>query len=325
VAKAVIVDAVRTAIGRFGGGLQEFSASDLATHLVKALIERNEVPVDEVDEVIFGHVLQGGSGGNVGRRAAVGGGLPVSVCGWSINLTCASGMKAIEMAGQGILLSEGSTYIAGGTESMSNVPFYVHDMRWGHKLGSVKMVDGVAEEGLVCPVTGMGMGMTAEEIAVRTGITREEMDAWAVRSHQRALAATAAGRFADEIVPIPRKRAEPFAVDEHPRETSLEALAALRPAFKPDGCVTAGNASGINDGAAAALIVEERRAAQMGWRPRATVVASACAGIEPEVMGLAKVSIQVLVTSIVVNCKKIAKLVSNRLSKLPARPILAYT
>jgi acetyl-CoA C-acetyltransferase len=287
--KAIIVDAVRTAIGRFGGGLTEFSAADLATHVVKSLIERNEVPVDEVDEVVLGQVLQGGSGANVARAAAIRAGLPVTVCGTVVNMVCASGMRALEMARQGILLGEGSIYLAGGTESMSNVPFYVKEMRWGRKLGSAEMTDGVADEGLRCPVTGMIMGMTAEEIAARTRITRQEMDAWSLRSQERARAAIESGRFADEIIPIARKHDEPFATDEHPRETSIEALAALKPAFKEDGCVTAGNASGINDGAAAALIVEEGRAKQLGWQPRATIVASAMTGVEPEVMGLGPV------------------------------------
>jgi acetyl-CoA C-acetyltransferase len=287
--QAVIVDAVRTAIGRFGGSLLEFSAADLAAHVVKALVERNQVPPDQVDEMIFGQVLQGGTPVNVARRAAIAAGLPETVCGYTVNKACASGMKALELARQAILLGEGTLYLAGGTESMSNAPFYVKDLRWGHKLGSVTMVDAIADEGLVCPVTGIGMGLTAEEIAARTGITREEMDAWALRSQQRARAALDAGRFADEIVPIPRKKQEPFAVDEHPRETSAEALAGLRPAFKEGGCITAGNASGINDGAAALLMAEESRAEELGWRPRATIVASAAAGVEPIMMGLGPV------------------------------------
>ncbi len=287
--KAIIVDAVRSPIGRFGGSLSEFSAGDLATHVVKALIERSDVPGHEVDEVIFGHVIQGGSAVNVARPAAVRAGLPVTVCGSTINMVCASGMKAIDMARRGIMLGEGSIYIAGGTESMSNAPFYVKEMRWGHKLGSVTLMDSVMDEGLRCPISGMGMGMIAEKMASRTGITREEMDAWALRSHQRALAAIECGRFTDEIVPIGRKKDEPAARDEHPRETSLEALAALKPAFTKDGCVTAGNAAGINDGAAAALIVEEQRAQQMGWQPRATIVASAIAATEPEIMDMGPV------------------------------------
>jgi len=287
--RPVIVDAVRTAIGRFGGGLLEFSAADLATHVLTALVERNGVPVDAVDHVILGHVLQGGAGVNVARTAAIRAGLPVTVCGTTVNMVCASGMRALDIARQAIDLSEGTIYLAGGTESMSNTPFYAREMRWGHKLGSVTMVDGVMDEGLVCPVTGMGMGMTAEEIASRTGITREEMDAWALRSQERARAAIESGRFADEIVPIPRKDGEPFAVDEHPRETSAEALARLRPAFREDGCVTAGNASGINDGAAALLVAEEQRARQLGWQPRAALVGSAMAGVEPRVMGLGPV------------------------------------
>ena len=288
-ASAVIVDAVRTPIGRFGGGLSEFSAGDLATHVVKALAERNNVPANEVDEVIFGHVIQGGSGVNVARQAAVRADLSVSTCGATVNVACASGMRAIELVVQRVALGEGSMFIAGGVESMSNVPFYVREMRWGHKLGSVTMADGVMDEGLLCPVSGKGMGMIAEEIAARTGITREEMDAWALRSHHRALAALRSGRFSDEIVPVPRAQDEPCSVDEHPRETSREALAALRPAFKKEGRVTAGNAAGINDGAAALLIVEEQRAQTLGWQPRATIAASATAATEPEALDLAPV------------------------------------
>jgi len=293
--ETVIVDAIRTPIGRFGGGLLEHTAADLATLMVETLIERNSVPGDEVAEVIFGHVIQGGANLNVARTAAIRAGLPVSVCGSTINMMCASGMRAIDMARRALALgsdadaSAGDLFIAGGTESMSNAPFYVRELRWGNKLGSVEMIDAVMDEGLRCPVTGMGMGMTAEEIATRTGITRAEMDAWALRSQERARAAIAAGRFADEIVPVPRKRDEPLAVDEHPRETSLEALAGLRPAFKPDGCITAGNASGINDGAAALLLASPERAAAQGWTARARIIGSAWAGVEPEVMGLGPV------------------------------------
>ncbi|MBI3922534.1 MAG: thiolase family protein [Armatimonadetes bacterium] len=287
--KAVIVDAVRTAIGKFGGSLLEFSAADLAIHVTRALIERNSIPGEQVDEVIFGQVIQAGSGINLARQAALKAGLPNEVCASTINIACASGMKAIDMARQGILLGEGKVYLAGGAESMSNVPFYTRHVRWGNKLGSVKLVDAITDEGLTCSITGMGMGMTAEETASRTGITREEMDAWALRSQQRAKAAIEANRFADEIVPIARKKEGSFAVDEHPRETSMEALAKLRPAFKAEGCVTAGNASGINDGAAALLVVEEDYAREVGWKPRATVVASALAGVEPEVMGMGPV------------------------------------
>lgn len=288
-ADAVIVDAVRTPIGRFGGGLLEHSAADLATVVTRSLIERNEVPRPEVAEVIFGHVIQGGSSLNVARTAALGAGLPEAVCGSTINMMCASGMRSVEMARADIAAGDGDIFIAGGTESMSNAPFYVREMRWGNKLGSVEMIDAVMDEGLVCPITGLGMGLTAEEIAERTGITREEQDAWALRSQQRARAAIDAGRFEREIVPVPRAREEALAVDEHPRETSLEALAGLRPAFKADGCVTAGNASGINDGAAALLLASEDRAGQEGWRPRARIIGAAWAGVEPEVMGLGPV------------------------------------
>ena len=287
--RAVIIDAVRTPIGRFGGSLAEFSAGDLAAHVVKELLGRNEVPPQEIDEVIFGQVIQGGSDVNVARVAAMRAGLPVTVCGSTINMVCASGMRAIDMARRGILLGGGRIYIAGGAESMSNAPFYLKEMRWGHKLGSATMLDAVMDEGLRCPVTGTGMGMLAEELASRTGITREEMDAWALRSQEKARAAIASRRFADEIVPVPRSKGEPFLEDEHPRETSMEALAALRPAFKQDGCVTAGNASGINDGAAAALITSERRAKEIGLRPRATILGCVWTGLQPELMTMGPV------------------------------------
>ena len=288
--EAVIVDAVRTPIGRFGGGLLEHSAADLGTHVVKALLDRNAVPGDAVAEVIFGQVLQAGCGLNIARTLALAAGLPVSVCASTVNVACASGMKAVDLARDAILLGKGDLFIAGGTESMSNAPFYATDLRWGHKLGSVTLKDAVMDEGLTCPVTSLGMGLTAEGIAGRTGITREDQDAWALRSQQRALAAIAEGRFADEIVPVPRRKDPPLTADEHPRETSLEALAKLRPAFKPDGTVTAGNASGINDGAAALLIAEQAFAAAQGWQARARIVGAACAGIEPEVMGLGPIN-----------------------------------
>jgi acetyl-CoA C-acetyltransferase len=295
---ALLIDAVRTPIGRFGGGLLEHSAADLATIVLKALIERNSIPGEAVAEVILGQVLQAGSGVNLGRMAALRAGLPNTACGSTINYACASGMKALEMACHGLRLGEGEVYLAGGAESMSHVPFYNKDMRWGHKLGHVELVDGVMD-GLTCSVTGLGMGLTAEEIATRTGITREEMDAWALRSQERAAAAIAAGKFVDEIIPVPlegprssRPKGGPaearplLTTDEHPRQTSLEALAGLKPAFKPDGCITAGNASGINDGAAACLLATEESAAKYGWTARATILGSASAGIEPEVMGL---------------------------------------
>ncbi len=287
-ARAYIIDALRTPIGRFGGGLREHSAADLATCVVSALLRRNNVPPERVDEVILGQVLQGGSGMNVARQVALSAGLPVTVTAYTVNMACASGMAAIAQARDRILLGEGAVYVAGGTESMSNVPFFSREVRWGHKLGNVELVDGVMD-GLTCSVTGLGMGLTAEKIAERTGISRQEMDAWALRSQERALAALAAGTFSAEIVPVPRHRDEPLAVDEHPRQTSLEALASLKPAFKPDGCITAGNASGINDGAAAVLLAEGDTAREMGWPVRAEVAAVAAAGVEPEVMGLGPV------------------------------------
>ncbi|MBM3498357.1 MAG: thiolase family protein [Armatimonadetes bacterium] len=284
--KAVIVDAVRTPIGRFGGALREVSAGELAAHVIDALLDRNGVPPERVDEVILGQVLPAGSSANVARRAALAAGLPHTVCARTVNRVCASGMQAAEDARRGILLGEGGLYIAGGVESMSNVPHYTSDVRWGRKLGSVALLDGVMDEGLVCPVTGMKMGVTAERLGESAGLTRVEADAFALRSQQRAQAAIDEGRFAAETVPVPRRKGGPFAVDEHPRETSLEALAALPTVFAEGGTVTAGNASGINDGAAALLVAEEQTAQELALRSRATVLASAVAGIAPELMGL---------------------------------------
>ena len=286
---AVIVDAARTPIGRFGGSLARHSAVDLAAHLIKALLQRNEVPPEAVDEVILGQVIQAGSGANAARTAAIRAGLPFSVRGATINMVCASGMRAVDMARQGALLGEGGVYLAGGTESMTNAPFLTSDMRWGHKLGTVSMLDTIMDEALTCPVSRMGMGLTAEEVAGRTGIRREEMDAFAVQSQSRALAAIGAGRFADEIVPVPLKDGEMFAKDEQPRETDMESLAKLRPVFKADGRVTAGNSSTINDGASVLLIADEDVAKEHGWTPRARIAASASAGVEPQVMGLGPV------------------------------------
>lgn len=287
--EAIIVDAIRTPIGRFGGGLLEHSAADLATLVTKALVDRNEVPPSEVAEVLFGHVIQGGANLNVARTAAIRAGLPETVCGSTINMMCASGMRAVEMARAALHLGGGDLFIAGGTESMSNAPFYVREMRWGNKLGSVQMVDAVMDEGLTCPITGMGMGLTAEAIAEKTAIGRGEQDAWALRSQERARAAIDEGRFEREIVPVPRKKEAPLSQDEHPRDTSLEALAGLRPAFRPDGCVTAGNASGINDGAAALLLCSPERAEGQGWTPRARIIGSAWGGVAPEMMGIGPV------------------------------------
>jgi len=283
---AVIVDAVRTPIGRFGGALAKLTAVDLATHVIEAVIERNRVPSDRVDEVIFGHVLQGGSGANVARTAAIRAGLPESTCGVTVNMVCASGMRAIDLARQAIELGDGRLYIAGGVESMSNAPFYLKDMRWGRRLGSGQVSDALTEEVLRCPINDIQMGRTAEEIASRTGITREESDAWALRSQERAKAAIATGMFSEEIVPVIREGEEPFATDEHPRDTSFEALSNLHPVFAEGGQVTAGNASGINDGAAALLVASGEFANERGWTPLATIVASASAGVDPKVMGL---------------------------------------
>ena len=287
----VILSACRTAIGSFGGSLKDLTAADLGAIVIREAVARAGVPAGAVDDVLMGCVLQAGAGMNVARQAARRAGLPDDVPAMTINRVCGSGLQAVSSAAQAIRAGDASIVVAGGTESMSQAPYLLRQARWGLRMGHAEVTDSMLADGLTCAIGGCHMGMTAEEIATRYGIDRRAQDALAAESQRRALAAIEGGAFDAEIVPvhIPQKKGEPlaFARDEYPRAaTTLESLGALRPAFSRTGSVTAGNASGINDGAAALVVADQARARALGLRPLARIVAAAVAGVEPMVMGL---------------------------------------
>jgi len=289
---AVIVSATRTAIGNLGGGLKDVSAVDLASRVMDCALERAGLEKQAVDEVIFGNVLQAGLGQNPARLAAVRAGIPVSVPAYTVNHVCGSGLKSVALAAQAICGGESEVVVAGGTESMSQAPYVLKGARWGYRLGHADLVDVMISDGLTCALSdGVHMGMTAENIVEKYRISREDQDRFALTSQQRAEAAIKAGQFNAEItaVPVPQKKGEPlmFEQDEFPRfGTTYEALAKLRPAFRKDGTVTAGNASGINDGAAAVVVTSESRARAKKLEPLARIRAYATGGVEPRLMGL---------------------------------------
>jgi len=290
--KVVIASAVRTPIGSFGGALKDVSAVDLGATVIREALSRAGVPADQVDEVIMGNILQAGLGQGPARQASIKAGVPAEVPAFTVNKLCGSGLKAVNLGIQAILLGDADIIVAGGMENMSAAPYLVPNARWGARMGAVQMVDSMIHDGLTDAFNNYHMGVTAENIAERYGITREEQDAFAAESQRKAGEAMAAGRFKDEIVPvsIPQRKGEPKIVDtdEYPKpETTVDSLAKLRPAFKTDGgTVTAGNASGINDGAAALVLMSEEKAKELGIKPLATVVTYASAGVEPEVMGM---------------------------------------
>jgi acetyl-CoA C-acetyltransferase len=290
----VILSACRTAIGSFGGALKDLSASDLGAVVIREALARAGVAPDAVDDVMMGCVLQAGAGMNVARQAARKAGCPDTVPAMTTNRVCGSGLQAVVSAAQAIRAGDATLVVAGGTESMSNAPYLLKQARWGLRMGHGEVTDTMIADGLTCALEGCHMGMTAEEIASRHDIDRAAQDAFAAESQRRAATAIAAGDFATEIVavPIPQKKGGDvsFARDEYPRAgTSVESLAGLRPAFTKTGSVTAGNASGLNDGAAALVVADAGRAEALGIRPLARVVASAVAGVEPMVMGLGPV------------------------------------
>lgn len=298
VRRAVIVDAVRTPIGRHGGALSSVRPDDLAAHVITALVERTGVDPALVDDVVFGCINQAGEDNrNVARMALLRAGLPVSVPGQTVNRLCGSGLQAVNSAFHAIAVDEGDVFIAGGVESMSRAPFVMLKPESGFARGNPSVADTVLGWRFTNPALPeqwtIGLGQTAEVVAEEFGVTREEQDAFALESQTRASAAIGEGRFEAEIVPVDvpsRKGSVVVDTDEHPRpDTTLESLAGLRPVFKPDGTVTAGNASGINDGAAALLVVEAEKAAALGLEPMATVVAGAVAGVEPHRMGMGPV------------------------------------
>ncbi len=290
----VIISATRTAIGRFQGSLKSLSAPQLGSIAVRAAIERAGLDASQVDEVIMGCVLQAGLGQNPARQAALGAGVPDKVSALTINKVCGSGLKAVMLAAQSVALGDHEIIVAGGMESMSNAPYLLPKARDGYRMGDGEIVDSMIHDGLWCAFDGWHMGETGEVVAEKYGVTRPQQDEYAVNSQRKAVAAIKAGRFTDEITPveIPQRKVPPivFDTDEGPREdSSLDALAKLKPAFRAGGTVTAGNASTINDGAAAVVVTSMETAKRLGRAPLVRIVAQATAGVEPKLVMMAPV------------------------------------
>ncbi|NLV88022.1 MAG: acetyl-CoA C-acetyltransferase [Tissierellia bacterium] len=286
----VIASAVRTPIGSFGGMFKNVSAVQLGTVVAKEALKRAKVEPNMVDEVIFGNVLQAGLGQNVARQISVHAGIPIEVPSFTINKVCGSGLKAVALAAQAILAGEAEIVLAGGTENMSQAPYLLKSARWGQRMGNAQIEDYMVQDGLWDVFNDYHMGITAENIVEKYGLTREEQDQLALESQNKAEEAVKSGRFKDEIVAveIPQRKGDPIIADtdEYPRfGTTMEALAKLRPAFKKDGTVTAGNASGINDGAAALVVMSKEKAEELGITPLVTIVSYASAGVDPSIMG----------------------------------------
>jgi len=284
----VLVSGARTAVGRMGGALQNTPAADLAAVVFKAAMDRAGVRPDQIDQVILGCVGQVMEDAYVGRHAAMKAAVPIEVPAYNVSRICGSGLEAIHTAARWIESGDAEIVLAGGSENMTMLPFYVRQGRYGYRLGDAKLEDGILSV-LSDPFSRAHMGVTAENLADKYGITRQEQDELSLRSHQKAVAAIEAGRFKDQIVPVEVKvgrEIKAFDTDEGPRaDTNMEALAKLRPAFKEGGNVTAGNSSSINDGAAAVVVMSRRKADALGIRPRLRMVARAEAGVEPSLMG----------------------------------------
>jgi acetyl-CoA C-acetyltransferase len=290
----VILSAVRTPIGKFQGGLAGFSAPELGGKVVAEAVRRGGLDGKQVDEVILGNVVQAGIGQNPARQAALKGGCDPRVAAITINKVCGSGLKAVGLAAQAVQLGESEIVVAGGMESMSNCPYLLPQARTGYRLGDGKLVDAMIWDGLWDAYENFHMGLTGELVAEKYGIPRDEQDRFAVESHGKAVRARKSCFFESQILPVevPQKKGDPIVIkhDESPREdTTLEALARLKPAFKKDGTVTAGNAPGTNDGAAAVIVTSERNAARLGKQPVARIVAQAVSGVEPKWVMMAPV------------------------------------
>lgn len=290
----VIVSAVRTAVGSFQGSLKDVPATELGAIVIKEAVKRAGIEPAQVSEVIMGNVLQAGLGQNPARQAAIGAGLPETVPSMTINKVCGSGLKSIHLAYQAIFAGDAEIVVAGGMENMSRAPYLLENARGGFRMGDQKVVDSMVSDGLTCAFNDYHMGNTAENLCDRYEISREEQDKFAARSQARAAAAVEAGKFQDEIVPveIPQRKGDPliFAEDEYIKASSTEEkLGKLRPAFKKDGSVTAGNASGINDGAAAVVVMTKAKAEELGLTVLAAIAANGSAGVDPAVMGIGPV------------------------------------
>ena len=288
-----IVSAVRTPIGKFGGSLASLTAVDLGVAAAKAALDRARVPPEQVEEAILGNARQAGGGPNPARQIAVRSGIPTEVPAYTVNKACASGMKSIALGFQEIATGNLDCVLAGGTESMSRLPYYLEGARWGYRLGDQELVDGMYRDGFFCPLAKMLMGETAEVLAEQYKITREEQDAFALCSQTRAAQAVASGRFREELVPITldtKKGPQTFSQDEHPFiGATLEKMAKLPPVFSKSGTITAGNSSGITDGAAAVVLVSERFVNQHQLTPLARILAVSSVGVDPRVMGIGPV------------------------------------
>ncbi|MEH7273425.1 acetyl-CoA C-acetyltransferase [Neobacillus vireti] len=292
--EVVIVSAVRTALGSFNGSLKNVSAPELGATAIKGALEQAGVKPEQVDEVILGNVLQAGLGQNPARQAAIAAGIPESVSSMTINKVCGSGLKAVHLATQAILAGDAEIVVAGGMENMNQAPYILKNARDGFKMGDQKLIDTMTSDGLTCVFNQYHMGITAENLADKYSITREEQDQFSAWSQEKAVKAIEEGKFKDEIVPvvIPQRKGDPivFDTDEYPKKgTTAEKLAGLRPAFKKDGSVTAGNASGINDGAAALVVMSRKKADELGLKPLVTIKGNASAGVDPSIMGIGPV------------------------------------
>ncbi|ART76985.1 acetyl-CoA acetyltransferase [Sutcliffiella horikoshii] len=292
--EVVIVSAVRTAIGSFGGAFKDVSAPQLGSVVIKEALAQAGLAPDSVDEVIMGNVLQAGLGQNPARQAAMAAGLPQEVSSMTINKVCGSGLKAVHLATQAILAGDADIVVAGGMENMSQAPYLLKGARDGFKMGDQKLVDTMVADGLTCAFNDYHMGVTAENLCTKYELTREEQDEFAANSQQKAVQAIEDGKFKDEIVPVEvKKKKEILTIDtdEYPRKgTTAEKLGGLRPAFKKDGSVTAGNASGINDGAAAVVVMSKEKAEELGIKPLVRIVANASSGVDPSIMGIGPVT-----------------------------------
>ena len=288
-----ILSAVRTPIGKFGGALASMTAADMGTVAAKAAIERAGVRPEQIEEAIFGNARQAGGGPNPARQISIRSGVPQEVPAYTVNKACASGIKSIALGYQEIAMGNIECVLSGGTESMSRLPYYLEGARWGYRLGNQELVDGMYRDGFFCPLAQMLMGETAEVLVEQYKITREEQDEYALTSQTRAARAIKAGRFDDEIVPVTiegKKGATVFSKDEHPfPDASLEKLGKLAPVFSKTGSVTAGNSSGITDGAAAVIVASEHFVKGNNLKPLARIIAVSSAGVDPRIMGIGPV------------------------------------
>jgi len=285
----VIASAARTAVGKFGGTLKDVPAAELGAVVIREALDRAKVEPELVDEVIMGNVIQAGLGQNVARQALVKAGLPEEIPGFTLNKVCGSGLRAVSLAAQMIKAGDADIVVAGGMENMSAAPYVMQSARWGQRMGDGKIVDSMVYDALTDAFEGYHMGVTAENIAEKWGLTREMQDEFSAASQQKAEAAIKAGKFKEEIVPVVikgRKGDVVFDTDEYPRfGTTAASLGTLKPAFRKDGTVTAGNASGINDGAAAVVVMSAEKAKELGIKPMAKIVSYGSKGLDPSIMG----------------------------------------